>query len=343
MDARRGDDARGRAARGLTGGALSARVARGLPWIDVSATPDDARALADLDRRIRTLLPEDYQASYQDLQPVPMRSAGLVFGDDGRVAWDRIWGSFCDLAMAGGPPHKGRLLAPAPAAAVTADPGRYDEVVEEICRGVWMAAALEARPAPDPGWVRVRCFGEPMAGWLLRAITMENVAVRGERATIDLPASPAFRLEREIKNVVTVIAKTTHYWMGHMPDSQRRAIAALFAELAAVAPLLRPRAGDDEAERRQVEALTSVVATAIHDRTGLPRAGHDAPGWLGLTCGAVGDAVWRMRALVASNVLARREGTTLLVPIDPVADPDGRRVAAAVAEVHRLAAAAAVQ
>jgi len=299
----------------------------------VTAAPDDA--LERLDVRIRTLLPEDYQASYQDLQPVPMRSAGLVYGDDGRVAWDRIWGSFCDLAMAGGPPHKGRLLAPGAPDEIAAHPARYDEVVEEICRGVWLAAALEARPSPDPGWVRVRCFGEPMAGWLLRAITMENVAVRGERATLDLPASPAFRLEREIKNVVTVIAKTTHYWMGHMPQSQQRAIAALFAELAATTPLLRPSGGPAD------EPLAGTIAAAILDRTGLARAEHDAPGWLGLACASVGDAIWRMRALVASNVLARREGTTLLVPIDPVADPDGTRVVAAVADVHELAAVAA--
>lgn len=298
-------------------------------------TDDDA--LTHLDQRIRTLLPEDYQARYQDLQPVPMRSAGLVYGDDGQVAWDRIWGSFCDLAMAGGPPHKGRLLSPGSPEAIAAAPARYDEVVEEIRRGVWLAAALDARPAPDPGWVRVHTFGEAMAGWLLRAITMENVAVRGHRAAIDLPAAPSFRVEREIKNVVTVIAKTTHYWMGHMPSSQQRAIAALFAAADATGPLLTPGGGDAIAEATQAAR----VAVAIADRTGLARAELSAPGWLGLTCGSVGEAIWMMRALVASHVLARREGTTLCVPLDAVRDPDGDRVVAAVAEVHGLARRAA--
>lgn len=301
-------------------------------------TDDDA--LTRLDQRIRTLLPEDYQARYQDLQPVPMRSAGLVYGDDGQVAWDRIWGSFCDLAMAGGPPHKGRLLAPGSPEAIAAAPDRYDEVVEEIRRGVWLAAALDARPAPDPGWVRVHTFGEAMAGWLLRAITMENVAVRGHRAAIDLPAAPAFRLEREIKNVVTVIAKTTHYWMGHMPSSQQRAIAALFAEADATGPLLTPGGGDDAIAEATRAAR---VAVAIAERTGLARAELAAPGWLGLTCPSVGDAIWMMRALVASHVLARREGTTLCVPLDPGHDADGARVVAAVAEVHRLAQRAATR
>jgi hypothetical protein len=71
------------------------------------------QALVDLDDRLRTILPEEYQESYETLEAVPMRSAGLKFGSDGRVAWNEIWESFCDLAMAGGPPHKGTLLGPA--------------------------------------------------------------------------------------------------------------------------------------------------------------------------------------------------------------------------------------
>jgi len=30
-----------------------------------------------------------------------------------------------------------------------------------------------------------------------------------------LPAGPAFRLDKEIKNVITVVAKTHHYWTEH--------------------------------------------------------------------------------------------------------------------------------
>ena len=298
----------------------------------MTAGLDDTTARAEIDRRIRQLIPEDYQETYQDLQPVSMRSAGLVFGSDGRVAWDRIWGSFCDLAMAGGPPHKGRLLEPGTAADIAAHHERYDEVIEEICRGVWMAAALEAHPSPVAGWVRVKCFGPAMAGWLLRAIVMENVAVRVEGASIDLPAAPGFTLEKEIKNVVTVIAKTCHYWMGHMPAAQHHAIAALFDELATTSPVIVPGATDDPA----VPALTRAVGDTLQRHTGLaPTYGH-AIGWLGLECDSVGAAIWLMRALVVSNVLARREGITLLVPIAPGLDPDGARVIDAVIRVHTL-------
>jgi len=51
--------------------------------------------------------------------------------------------------------------------------------------------------------------------WLLQAILVENVAVRREGNVLFLPAGPAFRIDHEIKNVVTVVAKTTHYWREH--------------------------------------------------------------------------------------------------------------------------------
>ena len=49
-----------------------------------------------------------------------------------------------------------------------------------------------------------------------------------------------------------------------------------------------------------------------------------------------------MRALVASNVLSRREGTVLFVPVNAVTDPDGTIVAGAVERVHRCASARGV-
>ena len=65
------------------------------------AVPLDV-ASAALDARLKVLLPETYQGIYQELTPAPMRSAAFQYDADGRVAWDRMWGSFCDLAMAGG-------------------------------------------------------------------------------------------------------------------------------------------------------------------------------------------------------------------------------------------------
>jgi hypothetical protein len=266
---------------------------------------DDRRELDELDLRLRVLLPETYQDSYESLEPRPMRSAGLKYGPDGKVAWDEIWGSFCDLAMAGGPPHKGKLLEPGRRQAIEAAPARYEEVVDEICRGITLASELPAQSSAQAGWVKVDCYSETMASWLLRAIVMENVAAESEGRVLRLPAAPHFRLDKEIKNVITVIAKTTHYWMGHMSRAQKSAIADLFARMSSASPLIEP-AGED--------------------------------GWRGVESSSVKMAVWMMRAMVANNVLSRREGTTLFVPNNPVSDPGGVAVARTVSIVHRLAA-----
>jgi hypothetical protein len=276
---------------------------------------DDLRELEELDIRLRVLLPETYQDSYQSLEPKPMGSAGLKYGADGKVAWDQIWGSFCDLAMAGGPPHKGKLLEPGRPEAIAAAPARYEEVVDEICRGITLASELPAQASPHPGWVSVDCYSDTMASWLLRAVVMENVAARSHGRELRLPAAPDFRLDKEIKNVITVIAKTTHYWMGHMSRAQKSAIADLFAKMSASSPLIEP--GDDRA---------------------LARRSLGEGGWRGVECPTVKAAVWMMRAMVVNNVLARREETNLLVPINPVSDPNGVIVARTVMSAHRLAA-----
>ena len=306
-------------------------------------TADTAdEAFTALEQRLKAILPEEYQQSYEDVRPVSMGSAGLKYDASGAVAWDEMWETFCDLAMAGGPPHKGRLLEPATRAQVEAEPDQYARVAREICRGVTLVSDLLAQPAPDPGWIRVACLNETAAGWLLRAITMENVAARVHGATLDLPAGPHFRIEREIKNVVTVIAKTTHYWMGHMVLSQRRAIGDLFARMAAESPLVDPVQSSDGARAADHEPPFAALAEAIRTATGLAPSDHRYAGWLGVACPDVHGAIWMMRALVASNVLARREETVLFVPVNPAADPGGARVAAAVARVHRFAAARGV-
>src|SRR5579875_3125004 len=87
-----------------------------MPEAPMPAAPASNADYILLESRLKTLLPETYQECYEDVQPVSMGSAGLVFAPNGRVAWDEIWGSFCDLAMAGGPPHRGTLLQPATAA-----------------------------------------------------------------------------------------------------------------------------------------------------------------------------------------------------------------------------------
>ena len=157
--------------------------------MEMTTSRDPRVALAALDSRLNALLPPEYQNAVDEVQPVSMGSAPLKLDADGDVAWDEMWGAFCDLAMAGGPPHKGLLLSPGTAAEIAADRTRYSAVVSEISRGIWMVSRLDAGASADVGWIRVECQDEAMAGWLLRAIVMENVAVRSGGSAIGLPAA----------------------------------------------------------------------------------------------------------------------------------------------------------
>lgn len=177
---------------------------------------DDARELAELDRKVNALLPPEYQGSYETVAPTSMGTAGLKYDGDGNVAWDEIWTSFCDLALAGGPPHRGSLLEAVTAEEALAEPDQYRAVVREIERGIRMVTGLPLITSRNPGWVGVICESEEMAVWLMRAIIVENVMVRREGDILYLPAGPKFTVKREVKNVITAIAKTVHYWKAHL-------------------------------------------------------------------------------------------------------------------------------
>lgn len=296
----------------------------------IDSAPSDA--LARLDARLAVLLPPLYRERYQDMQPVPMRSAPFVYDADGRVAWDQMWNGFCDLAMAGGPPHKGRWLGPGTPDAIATAPAAHDAVVDEIRRGVALATGLDARPADTPGWVPIACYGEAMAEWMTRAVVMENVAARRGRVHLHLPAAPDFRVEKEVRNVITVVAKTSHYWVDHMPPNQQAAIRALFHEMSLEGPVMPPAFGDAVSDDAST-ALAGALATA----TGLDVTPSTTPGWVGVPCSSLDTAIWLMRALVAHNVLARREETTLLVPANAAVDLGGALVASRVGRVLALA------
>ncbi len=167
------------------------------------------------------ILPPRYR-NEKGISAAPMAAAPLVYDERGQVAWDRVWGGddpdnpFCELALAGGPPHRGTLLEPVSASDVMADYGAYAQVLAELTRGIELTTGLRTQLSATPGWIGVACHSAEMAIWLLRAIVVENVSVRREGNVLFLPAGPAFRLEAEIKNVITALAKTHHYWQEHL-------------------------------------------------------------------------------------------------------------------------------
>jgi hypothetical protein len=290
-------------------------------------TLETVLALEAMEVKLRLMLPEQYQDFFENVSAAPMGSAGLKYGADGLVAWDEMWATFCDLAMAGGPPHRGTLLEPASASEAAANPGKLRRVAAEICRGLALVTGLKVTPRAEPeheGAVQLECHSAGMAGWLVRAIVMENVLARHEAGILILPAGPQFRLEKEIRNVITAVAKTCHYWMDHMPADQKNAVEALLAN-SADCRLLEP------ASIREIQAAPDVyrsvagdICREISERCGNVCFPHRYAGWIGVECPDVQGAIWMMRAVVIENILARREDTVLFLPVHPEFAADGR-------------------
>lgn len=157
------------------------------------------------------------------IPPAPMTAAEFLFKEDGKPDWGEMWQSFCELALYGGPPHRGddsALMVPE----VEVDaPTPINDMVLEIKRGIWETSGLYAEPASN-NWMAVTCDSRKMAAWMCAAIILENVDARCDEERLYVPASPDFDLKVEVKSVITVVAKVHHYWQAHI-ESQAAATA----------------------------------------------------------------------------------------------------------------------
>jgi hypothetical protein len=192
---------------------LAARLAdqSGLP-VTVATAP-----VARLDA-IRDSIGRDDDARRREYAPVPrpaeaMSSAPFLWRADGRPDWSGMWTTFCELALYGGPPQRG------PESALRAPAGRLAssdrEMLAEMRRGIWETTGLYAESA-EPGWLAVTCESPTMAAWMCAAIILENVTARVDDDRLLLPAGPGYTLEDEVKSIITVAAKTHHYWSAHV-------------------------------------------------------------------------------------------------------------------------------
>ncbi len=157
----------------------------------------------------------------QTMSAAPMAAAPIKYRDDGEVDWGNMWDTFCVLAQAGGPPHRDELLQAQP----NADPKSeaYQSAVKEIVRGIYEVSGLLAAPAA-PGWIAVACPSAGMALWVRDAILNENVEARAEGKNLLVPVGAHFSLKGEVKSVITVVAKTTHYWAEHVPPDLKNTL-----------------------------------------------------------------------------------------------------------------------
>jgi len=197
---------------------LAARLAEkaGMP-VSVAAVPV-ARldALNDTLRRDTEARRREYAPAPRPDPAAPMSSAPFVWTADGRPDWSSMWTTFCELALYGGPPQRGPASAlKAPAGAASSD----DAMLAEMRRGIWETTGLYAEPAA-PGWLAITCDSPTMAAWLCAAIILENVEARVDEDRLLLPAGPGYTLKDEVKSIVTVVAKTHHYWQAHVTGGE---------------------------------------------------------------------------------------------------------------------------
>ena len=151
----------------------------------------------------------------------PMSPAPFVYGADGAPDWGAMWTTFCDLALYGGPPHRGEEQSIRASAAPAEPASDGFDAVAELRRGIWLTTGLDTEVPPEaPGWLAVQCHSTKMAAWLCATIILENVEARCEGAKLYVPARADYALADEVKSVITVVAKTNHYWQTHVLANQ---------------------------------------------------------------------------------------------------------------------------
>ena len=300
---------------------------------------DNRRTLEALEVRLRVLLPEEYQDSYETCEPKPMGSAGLKYGADGQVAWDEMWGASAIWRWPAGRRTRARCSSRLARGDRRASRSLRRGRRRDLPRHHDGDRSPRASVA-DPGWVRVTCFSDAMAGVAAaRHRDGERVGARAAARPSICRPRPASGSKRRSRTSSPSSPRPATTGSGHMPREQQRAIADLFAAHGGgVATHRSGRRREDGARASAPEGLSR----AIERETGWKAAHHQYRGWLGVECSTVKAAIWMMRMMVASNVLSRREGTVLFLPVNDVSDAGGEIVTRLLTRVHRFAAARSI-
>lgn len=276
------------------------------------STPEGAQ---DLIQRIHALLPPKYELCLDAVNPRSMGSASLKYDSSSQVAWDKIWTHYCDLALAGGPPHRGSLLESVTPDEANSEPAGYDLVVQELLRGIHLTTGLQPQRSHHLGWVSVPCEDPGMAAWLLRAIMAENVFVRMDESGLLLPAGPTYRIPKEVKNVVVSLAKTYHYWSDHLPEDRKQSARELLTG-GRLPPLIEPPTKSQFlAKQSEYDALRLRTEEFLRNESAWKMVSSPAVGWIGIRMESERMAAWFVRSAIVSNILARREEEVFYLPL----------------------------
>ena len=109
------------------------------------------------------------------------------------------------------------------------------------------------------------------------------------------------------------LAKAYHYWDGHLTAAQQSLAGDGVWEAATPA--------EAAASPSEYEAAVGEVENSLL-QAGLPTSPRRYVGWVGVETGREEDAVWLLRAILVEQVLARREGTVLYLPVGATPNSD---------------------
>lgn len=163
---------------------------------------------------------EERRRKAEEAAKKPMAAAPMKFDEQGNVDWGNMWDSFCALALAGGPSHREAVLLPEESC--NPDSENYQRASREIMRGIFLVSGLKATP-DKTGWIAVEADSEGMAEWIAKAAEAEHVLFRSEGARFFVPCGESYQTKVEVKSVITVVAKTTHYWQDHVANEMKAA------------------------------------------------------------------------------------------------------------------------
>lgn len=147
----------------------------------------------------------------------PMASAPFVYDEQGRIAWDKMWESYCYLAKDGGPAHRGEaqkiekvdrdMLS-------VAKNSNFSKISEEALRGVSLILPYPIK-IDNKGWLIISLVSENVAKWFCEVINEENVVCEQHEKDIYLPLNDTFDIDHDVKSIITVAGKAHHYWTKH--------------------------------------------------------------------------------------------------------------------------------
>lgn len=90
---------------------------------------------------------------------------------------------------------------------------------------------------------------EGMAAWVAEQCVQENVQIQQHGSEFWVPCGQSWTVKGEVKNVITVVAKTTHYFAEHISNDMKTTMIVQEG-LSKVGALIKGLFGDKSHERR---------------------------------------------------------------------------------------------